>query len=142
MRALSNEGSEHVIVRCGLLKKNDKFTQESFSHHWLHIHGPIAAGMKNLRVCNQNLVIDNEHRHPIMGGVIDIDGYSELHFDTYSEMLEGVQSLDAETGNALLDDARSFCRSACATSWCFPATWCARFLRICGERTWFIACRS
>ena len=49
MRALSNEGSEHVIVRCGLLKKNDKFTQESFSHHWLHIHGPIAAGMKNLR---------------------------------------------------------------------------------------------
>ena len=105
MRALSNEGSEHVIVRCGLLKKNDKFTQESFSHHWLHIHGPIAAGMKNLRVCNQNLVIDNEHRHPIMGGVIDIDGYSELHFDTYSEMLEGVQSLDAETGNALLDDA-------------------------------------
>ena len=57
-----------MIVRCGLLKKNDKFTQESFSHHWLHIHGPIAAGMKNLRVYNQNLVIDNEHRHPIMGG--------------------------------------------------------------------------
>lgn len=94
-----------MIVRCGLLKKNDKFTQESFSHHWLHIHGPIAAGMKNLRVYNQNLVIDNEHRHPITGGAIDIDGYSELHFDTYSEMLEGVQSLDAETGNALLDDA-------------------------------------
>ena len=105
MKTLSNEGSEHVIVRCGLLKRNDKFTQESFSHHWLHIHGPIAAGMKNLRVYNQNLVIDNEHRHPIMGGAIDIDGYSELHFDTYSEMLEGVQSLDAETGNALLDDA-------------------------------------
>ena len=94
-----------MIVRCGLLKKNDKFTQESFSHHWLHIHGPIAAGMKNLRVYNQNLVIDNEHRHPITGGAIDIDGYSELHFDTYSEMLEGVQSLDDETGNALLDDA-------------------------------------
>ena len=37
-------------------------------------------------------------------------------------MLEGVQSLDAETGNALLDDAEILCRSACATSWCFPAT--------------------
>ena len=94
-----------MIVRCGLLKKNDNFTQESFSHHWLHIHWPIAADMKNLRVYNQNLVIDREHRHPIRGGAIDIDGYSELHFDTYSEMVEGVRSLDAETGNALLDDA-------------------------------------
>ena len=116
--------------------------RESFSHHWLHIHGPIAAGMKNLRVYNQNLVIDNEHRHPIMGGAIDIDGYSELHFDTYSGMLgRGVQSLDAETGNALLDDAEILLQKL-ATSWCFPATWCAKFLRICGERTWFIACRS
>lgn len=94
-----------MIVRCGLLKKNDAFTQESFSEHWLNIHGPIAAGMKNLRIYNQNLVIDNEHRHPIEGGSIDIDGYSELHFDTYTDMAEGVQSLDAETGNALLDDA-------------------------------------
>ena len=128
-----------MIVRCGLLKKNDKFTQESFSHHWLHIHGPIAAGMKNLRVYNQNLVIDNEHRHPITGGAIDIDGYSELHFDTYSEMLEGVQSKPVTPFSTT---PRSFCRSACATSWCFPATWCAKFLRICGERTWFIACRS
>lgn len=94
-----------MIVRCGLLKKNDSFTQEYFSHHWLNIHGPIAAGMDNLRIYNQNLVVDNEHRHPIEGGNIDIDGYSELHFDTYGEMLEGVQSLDVETGNALLDDA-------------------------------------
>lgn len=94
-----------MIVRCGLLKKNDSFTQESFSHHWLHIHGPIAAGMKNLRAYNQNLVVDSGHRHPIGGGAIDIDGYSELHFDTYNDMLEGVRSLDAETGNALLDDA-------------------------------------
>ena len=92
-----------MIVRCGLLKKNDKFTQESFSHHWLHIHGPIAAGMKNLRVYNQNLVIDNEHRHPIMGGAIDIDGYSELHFDTYSEMLEGVQYPGIKGNSSAID---------------------------------------
>lgn len=94
-----------MIVRYGLLKKHDGFTQERFSDHWLNIHGPIAAGMKNLRIYNQNLVVDNEHRHPIGGGSIDIDGYSELHFDTYADMVEGVQSLDADTGNALLDDA-------------------------------------
>lgn len=61
--------------------------------------------MDNLRIYNQNLVVDSEHRHPIEGGTIDIDGYSELHFDSYGDMLEGVRSLDAEAGNALLDDA-------------------------------------
>ena len=94
-----------MLVRYGLLKKNDGLTQESFAHHWLHVHGPLAAGMKNLEVYNKNLVVDRAHRHPIGGGGIDLDGFSELHFETYAAMLEGVQSLDAETGNALLDDA-------------------------------------
>lgn len=94
-----------MLVRYGLLRKNERFTQEAFSDHWLHIHGPIAAGMKNLQVYNQNLVVDREHRHPIGDGAVKVDGFSELHFETYAAMLEGVQSLDAATGNALLDDA-------------------------------------
>ncbi len=94
-----------MIVRCGLAKKNDNLTDEQFAEHWLNVHGPLAAEMKNLRAYKQNLVIDREHRHPIGGGNIDIDGLSELHFDDFTAMLEGVQSVDKETGNALLDDA-------------------------------------
>ena len=76
-----------MIVRCGLAKKNDNLTDEQFAEHW------------------QNLVIDREHRHPIGGGNVDIDGLSELHFDDFTSMIEGVESVDKETGNALLDDA-------------------------------------
>lgn len=94
-----------MIIRCGLLKKNANLTHERFSEHWLKVHGPLAAEMKNLRCYNQQLVIDREHRHPLGGGAVDIDGYSELHFDDYSEMLEGVQSLNGTAGNAALDDA-------------------------------------
>ena len=142
MKTLSNEGSEHVIVRCGLLKRNDKFTQESFSHHWLHIHGPIAAGMKNLRVYNQNLVIDNEHRHPIMGGASISTGIRSFISIRTAKCSKGFSRWMPKPVTPFSTTPRSFCRSACATSWCFPATWCAKFLRICGERTWFIACRS
>lgn len=97
-----------MIVRCGLLKKHDRFTTEEFSNHWVNVHGPIAADMDNLREYKQNLVVDRAHRHPSNAGKIDIDGFSELHFDTWSEMMQGIQSLDAETGNALLDDAEYF----------------------------------
>ncbi len=94
-----------MIVRCGLAKKNDNLTDEQFAEHWLNVHGPLAAEMKNLRAYKQNLVIDREHRHPIGGGNVDIDGLSELHFDDFTSMIEGVESVDKETGNALLDDA-------------------------------------
>lgn len=94
-----------MIVRCGLLNKNDGLTHEEFAKHWLTVHGLIAAGMKNLRAYNQNLVKGGECHHIMASDGFDIDGYSELHFDTYGEMIEGIGSLDAETGNALLDDA-------------------------------------
>lgn len=97
-----------MIVRCGLLKKSDVFeTQDAFFDHWVNIHGPIAAEMDYLREYKQNLVIDKvNERFP--SGKIDIDGFSELHFDNYGEMLAGVKSLNGETGNALLDDAEYF----------------------------------
>ena len=94
-----------MIVRCGLLKKHDGLTRERFSDHWLNVHGPIAAGMTHLRGYYQNLVVGEDRLYPVASGGVDLDGYSELHFETYATMLEGIQSLDAATGNALLDDA-------------------------------------
>lgn len=97
-----------MIVRCGLLKKNDNLTDEQFAEHWLNVHGPIVADMKNVRAYKQNVVIDREHRHPIGGGSVDIDGFSEMHFDDFTAMLDGVSSMDQKTGNAMLEDAEKF----------------------------------
>lgn len=98
-----------MIVRCGLLKKSDKFaTQDEFSDHWINVHGPLAIKMNNLREYKQNLVVDRTHKHPLAGGKIDIDGFSELHFDDYSEMMAGIQSMDPAVRDELLDDAEYF----------------------------------
>lgn len=81
-----------MISRCGLLQKRDDITVEEFQEHWLNVHGPLAAQMKNLRRYEQHAVVDNQHRHPLGAGPIVIDGYSELYFDSYGDMVEGVSS--------------------------------------------------
>ena len=85
-----------MISRCGLMRKKDDMSMEEFQEYWLDVHGPIAAKMDHLRQYDQHLVIDNEHRHPLDQGPIVIDGYSELQFDSYGDMLEGVASLNGE----------------------------------------------
>lgn len=85
-----------MISRCGLMRKKDGMSMEEFQDYWLNVHGPIAAKMANLRQYDQHVVIDNEHRHPIGQGPVVIDGYSELQFDSYGDMLEGVESLHGE----------------------------------------------
>ena len=85
-----------MISRMGLLKRKEGTTQEEFKDYWLNVHGPIAAEMKNLRHYSQHAVCDNEHRHPLGQGPIIIDGYSELQFDSYGDMVEGVMSLDGK----------------------------------------------
>lgn len=88
-----------MISRCGLMRKKDDMSMEEFQEYWLNVHGPIAAKMDHLRQYDQHLVIDNEHRHPLGQGPIVIDGYSELQFDSYGDMLEGVASLNGEGAN-------------------------------------------
>lgn len=85
-----------MISRVGLMQKRDDMSMDEFKDYWLNVHGPIAAKMENLRQYDQHVVIDNEHRHPIGAGAIVIDGYSELQFDSYGDMLEGVASLHGE----------------------------------------------
>ncbi len=83
-----------TISRCGLITRKEGMPQEEFQNYWLNVHGPIAANMKNLRKYEQHVVVDNQHRHPLGAGPIVIDGYSELQFDSYGEMVEGVASLN------------------------------------------------
>lgn len=83
-----------MISRVGLLTKKDGMTDEEFADFWLNQHGPIAAKMKGLRKYQQHLVVDHEHRHAIGAGPIVIDGYSELEFDSYGDMVKGVESLN------------------------------------------------
>lgn len=83
-----------MISRCGLLVKKEGMSDEEFADYWLNKHGAIAAKMDNLRKYQQHLVVDHEHRHAIGAGPINIDGYSELQFDSYGDMVKGVESLD------------------------------------------------
>ena len=93
-----------MISRCGLMTKKEGMSTEEFQEYWLNTHGPIAAKMTNLRQYDQHLVTDNEHRHPLGQGPIVIDGYSELQFDSYGDMLQGVASLNGED----IDDVAKF----------------------------------
>lgn len=81
-----------MISRCGLMQKKDGMGMEEFKDYWLNVHGPIASKMANLRKYDQHVVVDAEHRHAIGQGSVVIDGYSELQFDSYGDMVEGVES--------------------------------------------------
>ena len=80
-----------MISRCGLMQKKDGMGMEEFKDYWLNVHGPIASKMANLRKYDQHVVVDAEHRHAIGQGSVVIDGYSELQFDSYGDMVEGVE---------------------------------------------------
>lgn len=90
-----------MISRIGLLKKLPEKTMEEFQSHWYNVHGPIGARMKNLRRYEQNVVKDNEQRSPFGRGPLEIDGYSELWFDSIHDMNEGAASLGTEAKDDL-----------------------------------------
>lgn len=88
-----------MISRCGLMRRKDGMGMEEFRDYWLNVHGPIASAMSNLRQYDQHVVVEREHRHPLSKGLVHIDGYSELQFDSYGDMLEGVASLNGKGAN-------------------------------------------
>ena len=98
-----------MISRCGLMQKKDGMGMEEFKDYWLNVHGPIASTMANLRKYDQHVVVDSEHRHALGRGSVVIDGYSELQFDSYGDMLEGVASLHGEG----VDDIPKFANPHC-----------------------------
>lgn len=88
-----------MISRCGLMQKKDGMGMDEFKDYWLNVHGPIASKMTNLRKYDQHVVVRGEHCHGVDRGPVVIDGYSELQFDSYGDMLEGVASLNGEGAN-------------------------------------------
>lgn len=100
-----------MISRFGLLKRKAGMTSAEFNEHWKKSHGPLAAKFPGLRQYDQHAVIDNEHfgiDHA--RGRWDLDGFSELQFDSLEAMHEAVNS-NAFSGarsdeNAFLDDLR------------------------------------
>ena len=99
-----------MISRCGLMQKKDGMGMEEFKDYWLNVHGPIASKMANLRKYDQHVVVDAEHRHAIGQGSVVIDGYSELQFDSYGDMVEGVESLHGEGANDVPMFANPHCQ--------------------------------
>lgn len=73
-----------MIVRFGLLRRNAAMTRAEFNRHWRDIHGPLAAALPGLREYHQHAVVD-QGSHPIAGNW-DLDGISELHFDSLESM--------------------------------------------------------
>ena len=102
-----------MISRCGLMQKKDGMGMEEFKDYWLNVHGPIASKMANLRKYDQHVVVDAEHRHAIGQGSVVIDGYSELQFDSYGDMVSVAPT-------ALLPSNSSKNGGTCTTAWCRP----------------------
>lgn len=98
-----------MISRCGLMQKKDGMGMEEFQDYWLNVHGPIASTMENLRQYDQHVVVDKEHRIALNQGSVIIDGYSELQFDSYGNMVAGVESLHGEGA----DDVPMFANPHC-----------------------------
>lgn len=99
-----------MISRCGLICKKEGVSDQDFADYWLNVHGPVAAQMKNLRKYEQHLIIDDEHRHEIPASTVRLNGYSELQFENYSDMMEGVASLDG----AGMADLANFTEGPCS----------------------------
>lgn len=82
-----------MIVRMGLLTRRPGLTPEQFRHHWLAIHGPLAARMPGLRAYHQNHVVDSGQLGITYArGDWDLDGFSELWFDDRDSMRRAVAS--------------------------------------------------
>lgn len=80
-----------MISRFGLLTRNAALSPEEFNRHWRDVHGPLAAKMPGMRAYFQNLVVNREQfgiSQP--RGRWDLDGFSELQFDTLADMTAAV----------------------------------------------------
>ncbi|WP_226550620.1 EthD domain-containing protein [Celeribacter naphthalenivorans] len=80
-----------MIARFGLLQKSASLSEEAFDAHWKDVHGPLASKMPGLRNYWQHRVVDKEQfgiSHA--RGPWDLDGMSELHFDSLEAMKQAV----------------------------------------------------
>lgn len=86
-----------MISRISLLKGKEGVSEESFREVLVKGIAPIAEAAPILRKCEVNLVTDRQQRSWAGRGVIDIDGFVEMYFDSYGDM----EAFLAEKGEAL-----------------------------------------
>lgn len=82
-----------MLVRMGLLRRRPDLSPEAFRRHWREVHGHLAARLPGLVAYHQNHVVDRRQLgidHP--RGSWDIDGISELWFDSEAAMRAGIGS--------------------------------------------------
>lgn len=97
-----------MISRINLLKRKEGTTAEEFVEYLIHAHAGVLATIPNLKGCDLNIVVDNEQRSPFQRGSIEIDGYTEMYFDSYGDMVRGLavaeEALSADYANFVEGD--------------------------------------
>lgn len=87
-----------MISRISLLKCKEGVTEEAFREGMMGEARDVIAGMLELRACEINFVTDRQQRSHLGRGVIDIDGFIEMSFDSYGDMQEAYD----QAGEALM----------------------------------------
>ena len=83
-----------MISRINLLKRKEGLSAEEFSAYLTQAHAGLLATMPYLKGCETNVVVDNEQRSPFDRGSTEIDGYTEMFFDSYGDMVRGMAALE------------------------------------------------
>ena len=82
-----------MISRINLLKRKEGLSAEEFSAYLTQAHAGLLATMPYLKGCETNVVVDNEQRSPFDRGSTEIDGYTEMFFDSYGDMQQAMDEV-------------------------------------------------
>jgi uncharacterized protein (TIGR02118 family) len=92
-------GSKTFTKRLGILRKREDLTHAQFVQHWMNTHATLCKKLPGLRRYSVNLVDRGSFPH------FDYDGFSELWFDSETEMNAAFASPEGKT---LLADLPNF----------------------------------
>ena len=102
-----------MISRINLLKRKEGLSAEEFAAYLTQAHAGLLATMPYLKGCETNVVVDNEQRSPFDRGSTEIDGYTEMFFDSYGDMVRGMAALE----ESLAADYAQFALTISRRSW-------------------------
>ena len=78
-----------MISRISLLKCKEGVSEEAFREGMMGDVRDVIARMPQLRKCEIDFVTDRQQRSHLGRGAIDIDGFIEMFFDSYGDMVRG-----------------------------------------------------
>lgn len=90
-----------MISRLCLLKAAEGVSEEDFRAALTGSVSGVIAGIPNLRKCELDFVTDRTQRSHAARGVIDIDGFIEMFFDSFGDMQEGLAAAGSDFKAAL-----------------------------------------